>query len=396
MNVLVTTLLMLYIVALHVSMAGMEIVGWTIITAILIYQIRHRDFSIMLANKNVLIWQGVMTLAILGSLLATPLEKPFMFQFGFMRWIFVLWGLTFALNLVWSAKFEAILLRVWIAMLLIDGAYGVLQCLTGIDFFRDMAVYLQGDGVYKAVGFFSLSMTYAYSIGISLMALSIPALQSRFKGWGALACIFGVLGVISSMSRGAWAAVAICAFIYLGVNLRRYVVPVAIGLVLAVVGLALFSRGFANKIYGLAELNVDHSSNVRLDLWRGYWQMFIEHPLFGVGIFEGDKLLPGIFKQLGIVQLFVSHAHNNFLQFLGGAGIFGLASYVALSWIFLRKAWTLRTKSFAWGWSVFLAQIFLQLGGLTEANFINAVVNHILMLTWAIVLVLEARPREMV
>ncbi|MGZ6480380.1 MAG: O-antigen ligase family protein, partial [Bdellovibrionales bacterium] len=100
--------------------------------------------------------------------------------------------------------------------------------------------------------------------------------------------------------------------------------------------------------------------------------------------------LPEYFARLGIDQEFVSHAHNNLLQFLGGTGIFGFISYCAVIFIFLRKAWRIR-KVTAWGWSLFLAQLYMQLGGLTEANFIDGEVNHMLIFTWAILLVVEAK-----
>ena len=70
---------------------------------------------------------------------------------------------------------------------------------------------------------------------------------------------------------------------------------------------------------------------MRVDLWRAYLQMFREHPWFGIGLLQGDKLLPEYYAKLGIVQPFVSHAHNVYLQWGAGAGVFAASSTMSNS-----------------------------------------------------------------
>lgn len=377
-------------------MAGMEALAWLIIGLACVAQIRAGDWGLLRANRGLVAALLLLFASVVASVLTMPQEKSAFFQIGFMRWIFVLWGLAFALGQAWDLGFEKSLVRLWMVMVGFLGLYGLLQCLTGVDLIREGRVLPQGDGIFKAVGFFSLSLTFAYSLGLSTFAVSLPALGQRRVEWGVLTCLLGAVGLISSMSRGAWLASILCVLIYLLVNRPRWVLPSIACFGFLATALTFFSGGFGRKIVDMAQLKVDHSSSMRLDLWRAYWQIFLDHPWFGIGLLDGDKLVPEYYLRLGIDQPFVSHAHNNLLQWLAGAGLFGFCAYVTVIGIFLVKTWRLRAVNFAWGWSLLLAQIFLHLGGLTEANFINASVNHFLVFIWAIVLTLEQRGRGQV
>lgn len=374
-------------------MAGMEIFAWGVCLTAFARQCYRRDFTIFTANRVLNYWMVGMVFAVGMGLLLNPAYRPFLLQFGFMRWVIVLWGLTFALQEVWDARFERTLITVWMVVVAVTGAYATFQCLTGKDFIRVEAVEYQSGGIFKAVGWFSASLTFAYNFGVSLFAQSRPGIERRSRVWGYVVGVLGGLGIIASISRGASLAAMVTVLIYLAFNWRIMVVPAAAIFYAISKGLTIYSAGFGGKIEGMEQMHVDHSAGVRLDLWQGYYHMFLDHPFFGVGLGQGDKFLPEYFARLGIDQEFTSHAHNNFLQFLGGTGLFGLATYCAVIFIFMRKAWRLRQVS-PWGWSLLMAQIYMQLGGLTEANFIDGEVNHMLVFTWAIVLVLEARPKR--
>lgn len=395
MKSVLATLLLLYVVALHVSMAGMEVFANLLIIAAFSYQIRERHFKIFWDNRILAWWMAGLVGAVFLSLVTSPLEKSFWYQMGFMRWTIVFWGLVFALQAVWTPNFEKRLLKFWIFALTVAGAYGAFQCLTGVDIIRQRPDILASQGdVYRAVGFFNVSLTYAYVMGMSAFALSLPAYLFGFGRVGLIASGVGLVGMVASTSRGSWVAAVLTIVFYLWFTRRKWVVPAVGAIGVTAMALAYFSSSFASKIIGLAHLNIDHSSALRLDIWRGYWQMFVEHPFFGIGLLEGDKLLPAYYAKLGIQQEFVSHAHNNILQWMAGAGILGSLCYLAVIGIFLVKAWNLRLRNSAWGWSLLCAQVFFHIGGLTEANFIAAIANHFLIFLWALTLVIEAQDQS--
>jgi O-antigen ligase len=373
-------------------MAGMEIFAWAVCLCSFAYQFKVRHFAIFKANKITNLWLLFFIITVALSLAFVPLERPFWFQFGFMRWTVVLWGLTFALQEVWSEQFERRLVTLWMTIVAVTGLYAALECLTGIDIVRKEAVEYQADGIWKATGWFSASLTFAYNYGVGLFAHLKPAYNKINRKFAIAVGVCGGLGLIAAVSRGSWLACIVCVLVYLFFTRKILVIPAAAAFYALSKLLIFYSAGFGGKIEGMENMKVDHSESVRLDLWQGYWAMFKDHPLFGVGVEQGDKFLPHYFAKLGIDQEFVSHAHNNFMQFLGGCGIFGFIAYTGVIFIFLRKAWRLRNVT-AWGWSLFLAQLYMQLGGLTEANFIDGEVNHMLIFTWAILLVVESQYR---
>lgn len=401
MNKVLSILLLLYLLALNTSIAGMEIFGWLVTITAVSYQLfKRRDFSIFKRNRALNLSLLAMALAVAGGLIFNPLLRPFMFQFGFMRWVLVMWGMVFALQEVWSEKFEQGMVKLWTTLVIVTGPYALIQCLFGIDLIRVGALEVVSTGIFRAPGWFSNILTFAYSYGMSLIAVFLPAVRQR-KNIAWLLLICGVMGLIGPVARGAWVAASAVLLLYLVLNWRIMVLPAAVGIVALLKVLNWYNSGFGNKIptataiatSALSPTTVDHSSGIRLDLWRAYWEMFTEHPWFGTGLGQSDLFLPDIYAKLGIHQEFTSHAHNNLLQFLGGAGIFGFLAYCAANAIILWKAWNLRKHS-VWGWSILLANLYIQIGGLTEANFTDGEVTHFIGFTWALLLVIEARTKE--
>jgi O-antigen ligase len=154
----------------------------------------------------------------------------------------------------------------------------------------------------------------------------------------------------------------------------------------AVTLLAFFGPGnMSLKLNDMIHFRADHSLQVRLHIWRAAWQMFLDHPFFGVGLDQTDLLLPAYYSKLGIQEEFTSHCHNIYLQWLAGAGLIGFSAFLFVCWEFLRRSWEI-TKRSAWGWSLLLAQIYLLVGGLTENNFFDGEVNHFFTFIWGMVL----------
>ena len=67
-------------------------------------------------------------------------------------------------------------------------------------------------------------------------------------------------------------------------------------------GLAVISPKIMDNLRG----HLENSANERVHLWRAYARMFTDHPLTGVGLFQGDKLLPETYARLGITEPFTT------------------------------------------------------------------------------------------
>src|SRR5208282_4178672 len=124
-------LLLLYILGLHSSMAIMEIAGWSLTLCAIVNCTRQGMPKLVRENRVLMVWLVALVLAVLLPLVLEPQQKSMLFQFGYMRWTVLLWGLALSLSANWNAAFEKRLLQVWMIALGVAGAYGFLQCVTG-------------------------------------------------------------------------------------------------------------------------------------------------------------------------------------------------------------------------------------------------------------------------
>jgi O-antigen ligase len=163
-----------------------------------------------------------------------------------------------------------------------------------------------------------------------------------------LAAVAGIpvaAGIVLSLSRGAWVGVALaCAAMMAGwSDTSRRLLPWITGFVLVVVLLAgsgLLPIGWSERLTAvMANLGVFDASSVdvtpenfavveRMAHWQAAWQMFLEHPLLGVGAGNYPAAyerysLPGWSEPLG-------HAHNYYLNVAAESGVLGVVAIMLL------------------------------------------------------------------
>lgn len=346
-------LLIIYLLALHTSIALMEMASWSIVGITLIHAaVTRRKLSFPKWIPMISLWIVVL----IGLLLNPPTpevlaqgHRALIDQVGWMRWVVLVYGLSWALDSVWTGAYENKFLKIWVGATIVCGVYAVLQCLTGVDFVRpgSGAVTWQG-GIWRPTGFYSETLTFAYCIGFLYVAAILPAENLRPKAYFWISLFAGLAAVVASQSRGAWMALGATGLVYFSLRRPRQLIWFVAGGLVIVVALISTHTIISQKLVDMLNLHVDHSEGMRLHLWRAYWQIFKDHPFFGAGINQTDVLLPEYYRRLGIQEDFVSHSHNVLLQWLAGAGVFGFGLYVWICCSFLRSAWLLRNET-AWG-----------------------------------------------
>ncbi|MEA3309250.1 MAG: O-antigen ligase family protein, partial [Chloroflexota bacterium] len=87
------------------------------------------------------------------------------------------------------------------------------------------------------------------------------------------------------------------------------------------------------------------TTHFRLSLWRSAWQMFLEHPLWGVGpdnflyAYRTRYVLPSAWEEFNL-----AHPHNWLLDFASRLGILGLGAFLWIQFGFWRRAIALGTN----------------------------------------------------
>lgn len=336
------------------------------------------------------------TAIMLLNCLLSPSLLPLTKRLDELRWIFLYWGLAKSLELIWTTEVEKKALKIWIFALILPTAFGVFQFFTGTDPIRGTTGHLPPSGnVFRATGFFSLCLTYAYSMGISGLSLAWPIAQvKRYYSFAAIA--LSGIAVLVSLTRGAWLAFGV-GLLTLAFFLRKHMSKTQMALVslaflIPVMGL-VFTDGGYDRILKLINFQSDPAVNERFGLWKAYWQMFIENPIFGVGYGQGAELLTETYQKLGMTQTFVSHAHNDYVQSLAETGLIGTFAFVFLLFFALKKTFDLRKHNYVWAVSLFAGQLYIIIGSLSQANFTDAEVNHFLMFNWALASALLAKAK---
>jgi O-antigen ligase len=400
---LVTIFLFLYSLSLASSMAGMEIFGYglTLIAFVAVAR-KSLRFQKTGVERSFLIFAVVIGV---GALLATGLPTKLRIDvFGQLRWILLLYALTaiFTKFSGWQKKVIDLVLFFYV----IASLYGIAQAFTGWTWpAGDYEPHqFAGHIVFRSRGFFSNTMSFSYCLGQCLalvfaMIVATPSASGaevKVRASRAHWVLFLVFAVclLCTFTRGAWvgAALAIVAMSFL--YNWRFGVKVLAGVVGLVVLGALVSPMVRERLLTILHENPGQLSvSQRYDLWKVNWQMFKDHPFFGVGYGYNYYFTPEYNLKVFGHEAFAAQAHNNFLQVLAGAGIFGFVTWLyfcgyffwlsAKTFLQLRetKSWL---RSFALG--LFGAQIFFHFGGLTQSTFFDAKPLHLLIVGWAILL----------
>jgi O-antigen ligase len=193
---------------------------------------------------------------------------------------------------------------------------------------------------------FSMPITFGdLAMAMGLMSLAGIRLFARTR-WATLpylAFVAGVVASILSASRGGWLALLL-SFIPLyvygrdGVGRRALAIVAASLIVLGAVSL-MPETGVRERLTEITTEvaqyqggNPNTSVGARIEMWKGAWTLFIEHPLTGVGRANFNTGLNRLIQRgaidpaMGIYR----HAHNEMLNALATEGMPGGLALLAL------------------------------------------------------------------
>ncbi len=253
---------------------------------------------------------------------------------------------------------------------------------------------------WRVKGFFGHPMTLAgflcciLPLVFSWLLLSI---KEKKLSWFCLGSfLFLCTTLLLNETRGAWIA-CIASFLFItawfAVQNRRVAVVSFLLVILLGVTISTSER-FSKRALSVTSTTLV-SNTERLLMWKSASQMFLDHPLTGVGLGNYKTQYQEKYISPEAQEKKQEHAHSNFFQMLGENGLVGLAGYLTFFLFILLKslfeAWKGREFYSAIIFSITLA-IFLQ--GLTEFNFGNSAVIRCYWGLLAILLVLKKAQKE--
>jgi O-antigen ligase len=202
-------------------------------------------------------------------------------------------------------------------------------------------------------------MGYAGSNGLAAFeaqfAIFLVAMWGCLRNWKAkIGCLalagYSVLCLMYSLSRGGYAAF-LAGWVFLGVVRQRVLLVLLLAFLLvwtAVVPNAVHER--VDMTYDESSGEMDHSAQVRVEMWDDAMTLFASSPLLGTGFYTYAFM-----HRVGEY----SDTHNFFVKVLMETGIVGMLIFL---WLLLRLFW----MGFSFSWRArdpFFAALGLGLAG---------------------------------
>jgi O-antigen ligase len=201
-----------------------------------------------------------------------------------------------------------------------------------------------------------------------------PAAQSICRLAIAVAC--GAVTLFFTYSRMLWVALPVGLAAWILWSLPRRAAWIA--LILSAIG----GAGLLTLPAVRDRLANTMGTSERQALWRANLELFEMRPITGAGWHHNLEAAGWLLQQKQrSEQVFSGHAHNNFLEMLGGTGALGLLAWLVwwgVALALLKNVFATRVgfvRGLACAWIVF------QINGLTQVNFWESKVLHQLMWT---------------
>ena len=419
---LIRTLLCLYLVATWTTMAGMELLGWSLFLVVSVYLFREtramREVGYKLSVREILrpaevfrylpwpLLIAMLVLPTIGYLLNAQDMSHLVAAIGSQRWIFLWLGISLAL-ILWPPTVRGY--KFFVCLTAIVGLYAIVQSFTGIDLLRwgsERAVQrlpmTTKPQLWRSAGLWGSPMGYMYIVGMHacfILAFILVFFRHRREReaaslWMMSALAFPIVtfSVFTTYVRGGWISLGIAFFIMAFLVSRIFAGLLATAFSLVFIFLFFGLRSFNDRILSLFDPNYSSNSD-RLILWKMNWLMFQEYPILGIGWDQNEDRAREYLTRMGLPEAFGGHAHNNYIQVLAGLGLTGFIVWfsiiVFMLWLNYRL-WKKLPQDMYWPRVLALgclgAQIHLHIGGLTECNFKAGATNQNFMVVWGLVL----------
>ena len=251
-------------------------------------------------------------------------------------------------------------------------------------------------GGVRTGGFFSNAMTYAHSAGFAFclsFGVGLVYLKTKTSMRWLSVVVTGLLGlsILLTFTRGVWGSLFIAILFMSFVWSRPFFYKMSLAL-LVVVGGAVFSwQGLQDRITQTFDQSRSYDGE-RVYLWKTNWNIFKDYPILGIGYGENKRRLPEYYaKQNAPEGQFQGHAHNQYLHFLAGTGLVGLAFYlVFLGYIYKSSLMAIsRYQNPDWKKGLAVgclgAVVHLILGGIFESNFEHSKIKYFVAFLMALI-----------
>lgn len=261
-------------------------------------------------------------------------------KFGDLRYMLIGVLTIYAFNAVWVRRIKDKQISIFLWLILISSGLasvsGIIGLFTGFNPLRFKAASEE----FRATGMYGMAITYGYGIQmIVLLSAGLLYFRKQIEKYIPLNLVIFTLvssglGLYFSYTRGALVGLLVgLPFIFFRTQKKLFwkLLVAGAGLLVVAVGI-MFAGGLSNRF--LLDAKND-SNNIRIAQYQTAYYAFLEKPWIGHGYRNFAEVSDRIKKEHNIeFQDFISHAHNNLVEFLVDSGIFAFLGLLIfqLSW----------------------------------------------------------------
>ncbi len=188
---------------------------------------------------------------------------------------------------------------------------------------------------------------YTITLPPMLIYVLFNEMEVKLRLFWAGVTLLSITGLLLNNVRGAWLAVFPVLFVIIISRVRNVKRILAIlGVMVVLLGGIVFTTPrFQERIMSIGNTQ-DHSQAQRLLFWQSATEMFLDHPILGVGNPNYAPLYQTKYMSPLADEPWIDHAHNNFFQFLAEEGAVGFSLYVIMIGYCLYWAWKRKENPF--------------------------------------------------
>ena len=214
---------------------------------------------------------------------------------------------------------------------------GVLLASAGGSALYGIVGFLLGKGkgtLGRTPGSFSTAMTFG---GVMMILCSVAfglslsiGISRRIRVIALISTVLTAVALFFSFTRSSWLGMVTSGVLIVLLARKKLIFPFAAVLVLLLI---IMPRPYRERAYSIFDPH--YRTNVqRIELWKGGWAIFKDHPVTGVGTTDLAKIYER-YKPPEAKFVF-GHMHNDFLQIAVTMGMIGLAAFLFLLFSFYR------------------------------------------------------------
>ncbi len=241
--------------------------------------------------------------------------------------------------------------------------YGILQRLANLDAIYGFRPFNQAIPFASFINQHHFAAFMEMTIGLSLGFLFSRTTENNLRFFfGFAVVVMGIAIMLTSSRGGMLSLIAVIGFIVAanilqkpksetdapeksGVNYRRIILFIGggVGVILTLIGAVLLLGGDESLLRGIGLENPDDVTNGRGHFWQIAWIIFLDNPILGAGLDSFAYAFPKYDTWNGMYR--VEQAHNDYLQILADAGIFGFACIAAFVGLFFKRGFQIVTAN---------------------------------------------------